>query len=848
MIDKADMRRRRSDFFDDKELVKAKKIDSITEYVIENIDQAIENEWIEVFYQPVIRTVTGQLCGVESLSRWVDPQVGLLFPDKFIGALEDAQIIHKLDCYMVEKVCKDLHEFTKAAVPIVPVSVNFSRLDFLMCDMLEVVENAVKKYDIPRDYIHIEITESMFISDEFLMHGVISSFRKAGYEIWMDDFGSGYSSLNLLKDNQFDMLKMDMNFITSFTEKSKAIMRSTISMAKDIGMKTLAEGVETEEQVEFLKNIGCEMIQGYFYGRPEKMMDMFSHLAEKRISVEMRQWRHFYEVAGFHIRDIDTPLEIIEDDGKAIRTLFMNRAYREQIFMEGVNDIEEIDRRIYHTSSPLMKRYREMINVMIKEDGESSFYYTINGNYFRLNCEILAENNGHHIIKGRILNITKDERNKNRNLFDSKLRELNQLFEVVHLIDANNNKIIPLLGGFKYLKARQVGNTNYDCVMKAFAEEFLHPNDKENFLIYVDFTNIRREVENSDHGYIGKYFRIKQENGNYVWYVIFILRTLSSDGFEYLWCMKQVTLDVVDALNEIHNNELYRTLDNRGKESGLDIPTLFENLVMNTSYKFFWKDKNRRFMGVSQAFLDFYGIKSLDEIIGKTDEEMQWHVDNSPYMDDEIDVIGKGKRVINAKGQCIVSGVVHDIRCKKMPVYKEGEIVGLVGSFVDESEELDFLTDGNENQIIDHLTGLMSARALNLSMYDYAEQYADKARNYGLIILRSTKFDRILSTYGESICDKFVKRMGESIVSVTGQTCAVARLKESYFAILTYVDKRNALEGLAGRIVNQLETIHEIEGNRITARIKYASKLRSDPDINDVNLYQKALEEVEKPD
>lgn len=848
MIDRTDMRRRSSDFFDDKELVRTKKSDTLTEYVVENIDEAIANEWIKVFYQPVIRTVTGQLCGVESLARWIDPHVGFLSPEKFIGALEDAQVIHKLDCYVVERVCKDLHEFNKADIPIVPVSVNFSRLDFLMCDMLEVVEKAVKTYDIPRDYIHIEITESMFVSDEFLMHGVISSFRNAGYEIWMDDFGSGYSSLNLFKDNQFDMLKMDMNFLTSFTEKSKAIMRSTIGMAKDIGMKTLAEGVETEEQLEFLKSIGCEMIQGYFYGKPDRMMDMFSHLADKGIPVEMRQWRHFYEVAGFHIRDIDTPLEIIEDDGKEIKTLFMNHAFKEQIFMEDVSDVEEIDRRLYHTSSPLMKKYREFINTMFKEEGESTFYYTANGNYYRLQGVALAENSGHHIIKAKLINITKDERTKNKNLFDSKLRELNHLFEVVHLIDANNNKIMPLLGGFKYLKASKVGNTNYDCVMKTFASEFLHPRDKENFMYYTDLANVRREVENSENGYIGRYFRIRQENGNYVWYVIFILRTVSSDGYEYLWCMKQVTLDVVDALNEIHNNELYRTLDQRGKQSGLDIPTLFENLVTSSSIKFFWKDKNRKFMGVSQSFLDFYGIKSLDEIIGKTDEEMQWHVDNSPYMDDEVDVIGKGKHVINAKGQCIVSGVVHDIRCKKMPIYKEGEIVGLVGTFVDESEELAYLTEGNENEIIDPLTRLMSARALNLSMYDYAQQFADKKRNYGLIILRNTKYERILSTYGECISDKFIKKMGEGIISITGQTCAVARLKESYFAILTYVDKKNTLEGLANRIVRQLETIHDIDGNSITPRIKYVLKLRSDVGVNDVNLYQTVLEAVEKSD
>ena len=160
----------------------------ITEYVIKNIDAALENGWIHVYYQPVIRSLTGQLCGAESLARWIDPEIGFLSPDKFIGALEASRQIHKLDCRIVDKVCSDISERIKKGLIAVPVSVNFSRLDFEATDMLKLVEDAVEKYDIPRDYIHIEITESMIVSDADLMSRVIESFRNAVYEVWMDDF------------------------------------------------------------------------------------------------------------------------------------------------------------------------------------------------------------------------------------------------------------------------------------------------------------------------------------------------------------------------------------------------------------------------------------------------------------------------------------------------------------------------------------------------------------------------------------------------------------------------------------------------------------------------------------
>lgn len=318
---------------------------NIADYVVKNIDVAIEKGWVKVFYQPVIRTLTGQLCGAESLARWVDPVLGFLSPDKFIGPLEDSGQIHKLDSFIVEKVCSDISERLEKNLDTVSASVNFSKLDFENADMLRVVENAVAKYNIPRDYIHVEITESMIVSDAILMKKVIDGFRNAGFEVWMDDFGSGYSSLNHLKDYEFDTIKMDMEFLASFTDKSKAIMTSAITMAKDIGILTLAEGVENEEQVEFLNSIGCGKLQGYYYGKPQPIEDFFDHIAEKGITIEPRKWRQYYQAASFYAKYTEEPLEIIEDDGKDFRTLFMNDAYKRQIVTRNYS-LKEMDQLI----------------------------------------------------------------------------------------------------------------------------------------------------------------------------------------------------------------------------------------------------------------------------------------------------------------------------------------------------------------------------------------------------------------------------------------------------------------------------------------------------------------------
>ncbi|WP_408070842.1 EAL domain-containing protein [Butyrivibrio sp. JL13D10] len=821
-------------------------MDELYNYVVNKIDEAIEKGWIEVFFQPVVRALTEELCGLEALARWNDPYWGMLAPFKFVKPLEDKDLIYKLDCYVVKAVCRILDNNLKKSQPVIPVSINFSRLDFLKCDMFEIVETEVAKYDIPRDYIHIEITESIFVADEGFLSDVIRKFRAKGYEIWMDDFGSGYSSLNLLKDYDFDMLKMDMNFLTSFTEKSKAIMRSTITMAKDIGIKTLAEGVETAEQLEFLKSIGCERIQGYYYGRPERMDDLLAQVREKGIAIEKRQWRHFYDVAGLHVRDVDIPLEIIEDDGKDFHTLFMNRAYMEQILHTYECDYAEIDRRIYHTGSPLIEKYREFANVIENSSNIETFYYTDNGNYLRFRAKCLASHEGHHIIKGSIINISMDQNINEREMLDGKLRELNLLFDVVDLINIGNNVIAPLLGRFKYITNESYVYSDLRNAVKVLAKESIYPSEVPDFIEYMNFDTLRTRIEKCKKGYVEKVFRIKQPGGAYKRKNIIVMMVPGTGGNEYLVCYKSIPEEisrVLDGLTASARSLVDKYLADSG---AITYSEIWENMIWGSAIKFFWKDKDRRFLGASQSFLDFYGFKSLDDILGKNDEDMGWHVSEDPYKNDEIRVLTKGERIIDASGQCIVEGVVHDIRCQKMPIYRNGEIVGLVGFFEDKDEELYRLENFAIPSNIDPITRLMNARAIMICLLDYAEQYVDKNRSYGVILIRNEKYSRILETYGKDVAEKFLQTMSKHITSVTSQTCAVGRLKESYFVILTFIKTREALEYFANNIKESVEKITESEGNSITVRIKTAFALRTDEGISDENIFQTVLEEVEK--
>ena len=238
------------------------------QYIVSNFDKALSEGYIRAYYQPVIRTLTEKICSVEALARWQDPVMGLLSPFLFINVLEKYRLIHKLDLYILENICITYNQMKQMGLQLHPFSINLSRLDFDEVDMLKAISDILKKYKVPSKAIHIEITESVMLDNTAYFRRIFDSFHDAGFAIFMDDFGSGYSSLNVLKDYSFDVLKIDMRFLSDIGSRSKKILASVVNMAKAIGIHTLAEGVETKEQKTFLRNIGCEMLQGYYYAKP----------------------------------------------------------------------------------------------------------------------------------------------------------------------------------------------------------------------------------------------------------------------------------------------------------------------------------------------------------------------------------------------------------------------------------------------------------------------------------------------------------------------------------------------------------------------------------------------------
>ena len=245
-------------------------------YVISHVDEAAEKGYLRVYYQPVIDIKTGKLIELEALARWIDPIHGFLAPGDFIPPLEEAKLIHKVDGFIARQVCLDQPKLRDMAGMDIPVSINLSRLDFMLTNIVDSMKDIVKKNQVDTKNLHIEVTESALENDSEELKDKMNELREAGFEIWLDDFGSGYSSLNSLQDFTFDVIKVDMKFMRTLESnpQTSIIVKSIIEMTKSLNLRSLVEGVETQTQYDFINEIGVDMAQGFLFSRPVPIDDL----------------------------------------------------------------------------------------------------------------------------------------------------------------------------------------------------------------------------------------------------------------------------------------------------------------------------------------------------------------------------------------------------------------------------------------------------------------------------------------------------------------------------------------------------------------------------------------------
>ena len=245
----------------------------ISDKIESDMDKALMNGEFKLYLQPKWNIEKDELYGAEALVRWIKPDGTVVYPDQFIPVFESNGFIEKLDFYMLTNVCRMIHNLQRAGMPVFPVSVNQSRRLWDNPGYVAHVEAILKRYQVPSNMVELEVTETVFFEERDKMLAIIHELKGKEVLLSMDDFGSGYSSLNLLKDVPFDVLKIDREFFSeSVTSTSSTwILQKIIEMAEGLNIRVLCEGVETKEQVELLGKLGCKYVQGYYYSEPLSM-------------------------------------------------------------------------------------------------------------------------------------------------------------------------------------------------------------------------------------------------------------------------------------------------------------------------------------------------------------------------------------------------------------------------------------------------------------------------------------------------------------------------------------------------------------------------------------------------
>ena len=291
------------------------------EYIVSHLDEAIQQGWLQVYYQPIARAVTGQVCNEEALSRWDDPTYGFLMPARFIPVLEESGLMYKLNLNVVDQILRHSRQRMELGVPVVPVSVNLSRRDFKSCDMVEEICARLDAAEFPHSFLKIEITESAFVSDQEMIRREVKRFHEKGFEVWLDDFGSEYSTLNLLQEMDFDLIKLDMQFMRNFRTggKNHIIVSKVIEMAKQLGIDTLIEGVETIEHFNLMQKLGCNKIQGYLFNKPNALDYIIKRAKSgSGLSFENPAGAPYYDAIGR--LDLNEPMSYSGEEGPHMRS------------------------------------------------------------------------------------------------------------------------------------------------------------------------------------------------------------------------------------------------------------------------------------------------------------------------------------------------------------------------------------------------------------------------------------------------------------------------------------------------------------------------------------------------
>ena len=710
---------------------------------------------------------------------------------------------------------------------MLPVSLNLSKLDFDLIHPLKLIEETVQKYGIPKEYIHVEITESVMAWNRETLSGLLKSFRIAGYEVWMDDFGSEYSSLNTLHNYTFDLLKIDMEFFRNFDETSRKIISSVVQMAKTLGLQTLAEGVENKDQLDFLRKIGCGKIQGYYYSRPLLYEDLVSLCQEKGLELEDERESHVYDAAGLVNTLSDTPAGLFSFDDEKMVYLSVNDGFLHLFSMGTRSDLDEINRMINAPDSPLYAKIQSL-GRNAYENGTSTMVVVQREKYLKLKAEFVAGTKSWWIGKIHVTDLSTLAEVNDTRWMDHAFRTLASLYEAMYLIRPTDDEVSVCWTTSAY----ETGNNEYSGIRKffiGFADEMVFPSDRKRFLQFVMPSNLLKAVENTGRIDLSSVFRIREAGNSYHWKVLQV--TLMQNGKE-----KDILLTFREDLWERGTPDSWRlfpefaaSLQREAAVQSVDgvrdfteedvlYRNLFYSLIHYSDLHLYWKDRNLKTLGVSDIVARDLGVENPSSLAGTTLKDLSSYIHNDEIHQEEEEIVRTGKGRFGEKQLYMMNGVPMNMRLTEFPFYNENrQIDGLMGySVFDErenSQPAKMMSD-RETDFLDPFGTVLYGRQYDVTL-------RENGNDYCVLILFLREYEKLLKTIGKDNFGKVIQLISESIREENFKDVMVGRFSESSFLLFARSSAAERLLHFGERLSKKLSKKQTVGGMTLSFDLSF---------------------------
>jgi len=523
--------------------------------------EALGNGRIRAWFQPVFRSLTQQIMGAEALARWFDPEGNMLSPADFIPQLEQSKLIFELDMEILRQACALYDELRARGTPLSCVSVNLSRLDFTREDLFEQVCSVLDAYSVPPEAVCLEITESVMLEDTDAFEKVFNRFSDAGFSVWLDDFGSGYSSLNVLQNYPFDVIKFDMLFLRKMSAKGKNMLASLISMAKTLGIHTLTEGVETNEQREFLLDVGCEAQQGFYYARPLSREALIEQIDRKPGILEKKEDEAYWGQIGRlnfvnpnplkeyaerwksspadYVSSYDGSIALIECGKDQFSYVYATEGYKERLRELGFSSVDGLENALTsHQRGHYYLAIHKLVMDALQQGTIQTIEYAYRDVYYRLSALFIARREGRAMILMRLNTFDAEREVKTAQEMLDNGSALFFTYELVAMIRPERKKAKRI-----YASSNLPSYDREESVEKIageFCENHVDPADQKRYLQFTNMETMTERIRNSPGKFVQAVFRMRLEKDRSGWYSARFTEVPSSSEPVYILTIQSI--------------------------------------------------------------------------------------------------------------------------------------------------------------------------------------------------------------------------------------------------------------------------------------------------------------------